>query len=65
MSLGNGKNMDLKLIKHDGTLRKLKEFWSAWTIEQHAYRAPYQCGQDLHRKSGPKNLVSEIAKSWS
>ena len=26
MSLGNGKVMELKLIKHDEALRKLKEF---------------------------------------
>ena len=41
MSLGNGKVLELKLIKHDEVLKdpagQLKEFWSAWTIEQHAY----------------------------
>ena len=40
MSLGSGKVIELKLIKHDEALEDLKEFWSAWTIEQHAYRAP-------------------------
>ena len=32
--------MELKFIKHDGTLKgpagQLKEVWSAWTIEQNA-----------------------------
>ena len=32
--------MELKLIKHDEALKKLKEFWSAWTIEQPAYKTP-------------------------
>ena len=30
--------MELKLIKHDEALGELKEFWSAWTIEQPAYK---------------------------
>ena len=34
MSLGNGRVMELKLIKHDEALQELKEVWSAWTIEQ-------------------------------
>ena len=29
--------MELKLIKHDEALKELKEFWSAWAIEQPAY----------------------------
>ena len=65
LSIGNGKAMVLKLIKHDKTLEGLagqlkeffsafkkmsrartqrrglsKEFWSAWTIENHANRTP-------------------------
>ena len=37
--------MELKLIKHDEALEdlagQLKEVWSAWTIEQHAYKTPW------------------------
>ena len=33
--------MELKLIKRDEASKELKELWSAWTIEQRAYRAPY------------------------
>ena len=41
LGIGNGKVMELKLIKHDEALNELKELWSACTTEQHAYRAPY------------------------
>ena len=45
LSIGNGKVMVLKLIKHDGALKdlagQLKEFFSALTIEQHAYTTPW------------------------
>ena len=40
LSLENGRVMELKLIKHDKALKELKEFWSAWTIEQPAYTTP-------------------------
>ena len=41
MSLGNGRVAELNLIKHDGALKDLKEFWSAWTIEQPAYKTQW------------------------
>ena len=41
LSLENDKVVELKLIKHDEALGELKEFESAYTIEQHAYRTPY------------------------
>ena len=31
----------VKINEHDEALLELKDFWSAWTIEQHAYKAPY------------------------
>ena len=37
MSFENWRVMELKLIKHDGALKELKEFWSAWAIEQPVY----------------------------
>ena len=40
LSLGNGKVMELKLVKHDDALQELNEFWSAWTIEQPANTTP-------------------------
>ena len=37
--------MELKLIEHDEALKdlagQLKDFFSAWTIEQHAYKTPW------------------------
>ena len=33
--------MEVELIKHDEALQELKEVWSAWTIEQNAYRTPW------------------------
>ena len=40
LGLGNGRVMELKLVKHDDALQELKEFWSAWTIEQPANTTP-------------------------
>ena len=33
--------MELKIIKHGGASKKLKELWSACAIQQRANRAPY------------------------
>ena len=45
LSLGNGKVMEFKLIKHGDASKdlagQLNEFFSARTIEQHAYKTPW------------------------
>ena len=61
LSLGNGKAMELKLIKHDGALKELKEFRSAYTIEQHAYRAPYHL-RAMDAKKKMMDRTSEYRK---
>ena len=41
LSLENSRVMEVKFIKHDGAIKELKEFRSAWAIEQPAYTTPW------------------------
>ena len=53
-----GGPMEFKLVKHDEALKELKELWSAWTIEQHAYGAPYHL-----RTRDAKKKIDRITES--
>ena len=68
MSLGNGKVIELKSIKHDGAPEEVKEFRSGWAIEQHSYRAPYHlrardAKKALDRTTGSRKWRSHGVKT--
>ena len=67
MSLGNGKGMELKLIKHDKALylgaEEILKRLNDWAAR--LQRALSFAGKGVNEKDGPNNGVSEMAKSWS